>query len=80
MIKRYRTDDFGCTDMNDGVIKEDNSGEYVRYDDILPLLEWLKEKAEEWQSTLGHDDWQLSKQDCGEELESVLKRFVGEIK
>ena len=63
-----------CYLLHQGVyawMKESPNGEYVRYDDIAPLLEWLQEKAKEWQT----DDPYQNVWDFGDELEAKLKEI-----
>ena len=76
MIKRYNFE-YG---NGDAWMEEYVSGEYVRYDDIAPLLEWLQEKAKEWcefntDMFESRDGYAINH--CGGELEAKLKEFIG---
>jgi hypothetical protein len=106
-MKRYDCELKGSGDWTRAEMEQCSDGEYVRYDDIAPLLrelsilrehkrqqenfsnevmapliDWLQDKAAEWQKGTYYECSEFEKGantqavECGEELEAKLKEFL----
>lgn len=61
----------------------DSDGEYVKYEDVQELLDWMKDKIKEWKNdyNCGPDDvdyYGVGREESAEELEQKL-REIGEL-